>query len=258
VAVNAVHLTLDLQRSRARLVTAREEERRRLRRELHDGLGPSLAAIVLKLNAVDSMVGDHGVDHAARGLLAELRGETKAAIAEVRRLVDDLRPPALDEVGLAAAIQQKAASLSRPDGRDAGGGSPLVIDVEGPARMPPLPAAVEVAAYRIATEALTNVARHSAAGRCSVTLTVNGALEVRVADNGAGPGQATRAGVGWTSMRERAAELGGSCTITRRPEGGTLVRAVLPLPDPLPDSLPGTPPTAAADPAPHAGKAGQP
>jgi two-component system, NarL family, sensor kinase len=91
-----------------------------------------------------------------------------------------------------------------------------------------------------------------------VTLTVNGALEVRVADNGTGPAHATRAGVGWTSMRERAAELGGSCTITRRPEGGTLVRAVLPLPNPLPDSLPGTPPTSAADPARHAGKAGQP
>jgi signal transduction histidine kinase len=238
VAVNAVHLTLDLQRSRARLVTAQEEERRRLRRELHDGLGPSLAAIVLKLNAVDAMVRDH----APGRLLAELREETKAAITEVRRLVDDLRPPALDEVGLVAALRQKAASLSRPGGSDAGGEPPLVVVVEGPAFLPPLPAAVEVAAYRIATEALTNVARHSAAARCVVTLMVNGALEVSVADNGIGPRNGTRAGVGWISMRERAAELGGSCTITRRPEGGTLVRAVLPLPDARPHSTTATVP----------------
>jgi two-component system NarL family sensor kinase len=217
VVVDAVHLTLDLQRSRARLVSTREEERRRLRRDLHDGLGPSLAAIVLKLNAVEKRA-----DAVERNrLLAEARAETKAAIDEVRRLVDDLRPPAIDEVGLVGAIRQRAAGLSRDD---------LVIDVGGPAVLPPLPAAVEVAAFRIASEAMTNVTRHSGATHCTVHLAVNGALELTVTDNGSGPAVGTPSGVGWTSMRERAAELGGSCTISSRSQGGTVVRAVLPLP----------------------------
>ncbi|NGN63087.1 hypothetical protein G5C51_04090 [Streptomyces sp. A7024] len=222
--VNAVHLTLDLQRSRARLVTAREEERRRLRRDLHDGLGPSLAAIVLKLDAVATTA----TGAQAGALLRELRTETRAAIAEIRRLVDDLRPPALDEVGLVAAIRQQAQRLTRL------ASGPLVITVEGPEQQPPLPAAAEVAAYRIAAEALTNVVRHSGASRCTVVVAVDGALELRIADNGASAAAGTRPGVGWESMRERAAELSGSCTIARRPEGGTLVRAVLPLPAPRP------------------------
>jgi two-component system, NarL family, sensor kinase len=241
VIVNAVHLTLDLQNSRARLVTAQEEERRRLRRDLHDGLGPTLAAIVLKLNAVGGLV-DEPV---ATALLTQLRQETRAAIADIRRLVDDLRPPALDEVGLVAALQQKAASLSRhADGQVA---DAIVIDVAGPAHTQALPAAVEVAAYRIATEALTNVVRHSGAARASVDVSVNGALVISVADNGTRPWDPTRVGVGLSSMRERAEELGGSCTVTPRPEGGTVVRAVLPLP-----GLPITPaPRAANDRSAH-------
>ena len=219
VVVDAVYLGLDLRQSRVRLVTAREEERRRLRRDLHDGLGPSLAAIVLKLNAVSTLVHD---ERAGR-LLGQLREETRLAIDDIRRLVDDLRPPALDEVGLVDALRQRADALSR-DGRDG-----LLIDVEGPAQPPVLPAAAEVAAYRIATEAMTNVLRHSGATSCLVSLTVNGALEVSVADNGSRPWDPGRAGVGWASMRERAAELGGACTVSRRREGGTLVRAVLPI-----------------------------
>jgi signal transduction histidine kinase len=222
VVVDAVYLGLDLRQSRVRLVTAREEERRRLRRDLHDGLGPSLAAIVLKLNAVSGLVHD---DRASR-LLGQLREETRMAIEDIRRLVDDLRPPALDEVGLVDALRQRADALSR-DGRDG-----LLIDVEGPAHPPVLPAAAEVAAYRIATEAMTNVLRHSGATSCLVSLTVNGALEVSVADNGSRPWDPARAGVGWASMRERAAELGGACTVSRRREGGTLVRAVLPITGP--------------------------
>ncbi|WP_419999767.1 sensor histidine kinase [Streptomyces boninensis] len=220
IVVNAVHLTLDLRRSRARLVTAREEERRRLRRDLHDGLGTSLAAIVLKLDAVATVA----TGPQAGRLLRELRAETRAAIAEIRRLVDDLRPPALDEMGLVAAIRQQAQRLSR-QAADA-----PTITVSGPESPPPLPAAAEVAAYRIAAEALTNVVRHSGASHCTVTIAVDGALEVRIADNGTAATPGTRPGVGWDSMRERAAELSGACTIARRPEGGTLVRAVLPLP----------------------------
>lgn len=183
-----------------------------------------LAAVVLKLNAVERRK-----DAAERSrLLAEARAETKAAIDEVRRLVDDLRPPAIDEVGLLGAIRQRAAGLSRDD---------LLIEVGGPAVLPPLPAAVEVAAFRIAAEAMTNVTRHAGATRCSVHLAVNGALELTVSDNGHGAASGTTPGVGWTSMTERAAELGGSCTISSRTQGGTVVRAVLPLPSQLTDSV---------------------
>jgi signal transduction histidine kinase len=215
VLVRAERLTKELRESRSRIVAAREEERRRLRRDLHDGVGPSLAAIVLKLNAAQSRP---DADE-RNALLAETRDEVRSAIGEVRRLVDDLRPPAIDEVGLVGAIRQRAAGFS----------GEVAIDVSGPDALPTLPAAVEVAAYRIASEALTNVARHSGATRCRVAVALDGAFELTVADNGTGTGTRTTRGVGWTSMRERAAELGGSCTITSRPEGGLLVRAVLPL-----------------------------
>jgi signal transduction histidine kinase len=204
-----------LRESRSRIVAGREEERRRLRQDLRDGVGPSLAAIVLKLNAAQSR--DDGAERNA--LLAETREEVKAAIAEVRRLVDDLRPPAIDEVGLLSAIRQRARALS----------GVLAIEVAGPEPMPALPAAVEVAAFRIAAEAMTNVARHAAATRCRVAITVNGSFELTIADNGRGADHSTTRGVGWTSMGERAAELGGSCTISSRPEGGLVVRALLPL-----------------------------
>jgi len=221
IVVSGLRLTLDLQHSRARLVTAREEERRRLRRDLHDGVGPALAAMVLKLNVLGATVDDPS----STELLREVREETKGAIAEIRRLVDDLRPPALDEVGLIGALRQKAASLSAHGGDD-----PLIVEVQGPDRLPALPAAVEVAAYRVAMEAITNVVRHARASRCVVRIEVNGAVELDVADNGTGLPAQLRAGVGLASMRERADELGGSCSILRRPDGGTLVRAVIPLP----------------------------
>ncbi|MEZ5159188.1 MAG: sensor histidine kinase [Candidatus Nanopelagicales bacterium] len=208
----------EVRESRSRIVIGREEERRRLRRDLHDGVGPSLAAIVLTLNAAQARDSD-----AERNLLLdEAREHARESIAEVRRVVDDLRPPATDEVGLLAAIDQRAAALS----------GEVVIEVSGPEPMPALPAAVEVAAFRIASEAMANVVQHAGATRCRVDLYVNGQLELTVADNGNGPGERSDtagSGVGWTSMRERAAELGGTCTMTRRPEGGLLVRAVLPL-----------------------------
>jgi signal transduction histidine kinase len=215
VLVRAERLTKELRESRSSIVTAREEERRRLRRDLHDGVGPSLAAIVLKLNAAQSRADPDE----RNALLTETRDEVRSAIAEVRRLVDDLRPPAIDEVGLVGAIRQRAVGLS----------GDVAIEVSGPETLPALPAAIEVAAYRIASEALTNVARHSGASRCRVAVAVDGAFELTVADNGTGTNGRPTRGMGWTSMRERAAELGGSCTITGRPEGGLLVRAVLPL-----------------------------
>jgi len=217
VLVRSEQQSDQLRESRSGIVTGREEERRRLRRDLHDGVGPSLAAIVLKLNAAQS----RSATTERVQLLAEARDEVRDAIAEVRRLVDDLRPPAIDEVGLLGAIRQRAVALS--------GYLDLAIDVAGPDPMPPLPAAVEVAAFRIASEAMTNVSRHSEATRCQVGIAVNGSFELTVSDNGRGTDRSTRRGVGWTSMRERAAELGGTCAITNRPEGGLVVHAVLPL-----------------------------
>jgi two-component system, NarL family, sensor kinase len=215
VLVRSDRQTARLRESRSRIVTGREEERRRLRRDLHDGLGPSLAAIVLQLNTARGRVDDGERD----ALLAEASEEVKASIAEVRRLVDDLRPPAIDEVGLVGAIRQRAAALT----------GDLTIEVVGPNPLPALPAAVEVAAFRIAAEAMTNVARHAGATRCRVAIGVNDSLELMVDDNGGGIVPATTRGVGWTSMEERAAELGGSCTISTRPGGGVAVRARLPL-----------------------------
>jgi signal transduction histidine kinase len=153
-------------------------------------------------------------------LLTEIRDETKAAITEVRRAVDELRPPAIDEIGLSGAIRQRALSLSTGQ---------LVFEVHGPPIPPLIPAAVEVAAFRIASEAMTNVAKHSGASRCRVSLVFDQMLELTVSDNGRGNGQPTRNGVGWSSMTERAAELGGTCTISDDVHGGLLVRALLPL-----------------------------
>jgi signal transduction histidine kinase len=215
VLVTSDQLNRELRESRSRIVTGREEERRRLRRELHDGLGPSLAAIVLRLNAAQSRTDDTERNQ----LIAETRDEVKEAIAEVRRLVDDLRPPAIDEVGLLGAIRQCAIRLS----------GDVAFEISGPAEVSTLPAAVEVAAFRIASEAMTNVARHSGATRCRVVVAIGGTFDLTVTDNGHGADPTTAPGVGWVSMRERAAELGGSCTITSRGEGGLVVRAVLPL-----------------------------
>ena len=219
VAVHAVRLTADLQRSRERLVSAREEERRRLRRDLHDGLGPMLAASVLQLDAAGRAVVDDPAR--ARELLDGMRDQSQAAIADVRRLVDELRPPALDELGLVEALREQATRLGS-DRSEWG-------SVQAPSPMPHLPAAVEVAAYRIAMEAMTNVVRHADAGHCRVRLSLNGNLLLEVEDDGHGLPAAHRIGVGLRSMRERAAELGGSCVVEARSGGGTLVRAQLPV-----------------------------
>jgi len=231
-AVHASRLTLDLLRSRQRLVTTREEERRRLRRDLHDGLGPALAAMALRAETAGELLErDPG---SARAQLDDLRAEANRALADIRRLVYDLRPPALDELGLVGAIRQQADRLSVPPRAavDGGGGDAsagLSVDVEAPARLPVLPAAVEVAAYRIAVEALTNAARHAGARRCSIRLETGRDLTIEVVDDGRGLPAELEAGVGITSMRERAAELGGSVVVEPIPAGGTRVWAHLPL-----------------------------
>ena len=210
--------TEDLQRSRERLVTAREEERRRLRRDLHDGLGPQLAGITFRLHIARQVL-RHDPD-AADAALGDLMTRTQETVDDIRRLVDGLRPPALDDLGLVAALREAATNAAR---------AALDVDVEAPERLPPLPAAVEVAVYRIAQEALTNVVRHAEARRCAVRLWLDGALCLEVQDDGRGLPAGHRRGVGLVSMRERAAELGGACTVEPRPGGGTRVQATLPL-----------------------------
>jgi signal transduction histidine kinase len=218
IAVHAVRLTHDLQRSRERLITAREEERRRLRRDLHDGLGPQLASLRLTLAAALELL-RHDIDAAER-LLQELAIHTQAAIADIRRVVYDLRPPALDDLGLVLALREQAAHY-----RQVG----LQITIDAPEQLPPLPAAVEVAAYRIVQEALTNVIRHAQARTCTVRLTLGHALDVEIRDDGVGLPPGRRAGVGLTSMRERTAELGGTYQIESMPGEGTCIHARLPL-----------------------------
>jgi signal transduction histidine kinase len=221
VAVSAVRLTDDLQRSRERLVSAREEERRRLRRDLHDGLGAQLAGLTVQTGVLRSLIARD--PDAAAALAAELRGELKAAIADIRRLVHGLRPPALDELGLVGALQQLAERI----GSEEGG---VAVAVEVPEDLPALPAAVEVAAYRIVSEALTNVVRHAGARAATVRLTAGpDLLTIDVTDDGTGLPASPAPGVGLSSMRERAEEMGGSCRVAARPEGGTRVRARLPL-----------------------------
>ncbi len=218
-AVESLRLSDALQHARQRLVIAREEERRHLHRELHDGLGPTLAGVALQLNVANRML-EHEPSR-AHLMLDEVRHEIEALIPDIRNLVEGLRPPALDEIGLIGALRQQATALS------IGG---LIVQVWAPDDLPALPAATEVAAFRIVTEAMTNVARHAGARSCSVEITTNGSLDLRVTDNGIGLEPADRAGVGLASMRERAAELGGYFLAEAQPKGGTCVRARLPLP----------------------------
>jgi signal transduction histidine kinase len=240
VAVHAVRLTTDLQRSRESLVTTREEERRRLRRDLHDGLGPTLASFALRLNAARKLVRPKPED--AEEMLSRLKDQTQDTVGDVRRLVYGLRPPALDDLGLVAAISQQAEShgfvyggYSEDAATMAVEEDRVVFSSEAPEDLLPLPAAVEVACYRIVQEALTNVARHAHAKTCHVDLSVDragGVLELEVRDDGVGMPETRRAGVGLSSMRERAEELGGTCVVEPGPEGGTRVLARLPLPNP--------------------------
>lgn len=217
-AARTSRLADELQESRERLVVAREEERRRIRRDLHDGLGPSLSGVVFQLESARLVV-DRDPAAAAKQIAAT-SNQVQDIVADVRRLVHDLRPPALDDRGLVGALRQQAERLT--DAR-------LRVEVSA-GDLGSLPAAVEVAAYRIVGEALTNVCRHAAASSVTVALAVaDGRLMVEVADDGLGIPSDVEAGVGLVSLRERAAELGGRCEITCPPGGGTTVKAWLPL-----------------------------
>ncbi|HEY2221622.1 histidine kinase [Actinomycetospora sp.] len=244
-AVHARALADDVATSRTAIVAAREEERRRLRRDLHDGLGPALTGIGFRADAARNLV---PVEPERAGeVLATLRGEVSEAIEDVRRLVRALRPPSLDELGLVGALRRHLESAV--DG-SVGGAPAIVLDL--PDTLPPLPAAVETAAYRIATEGVVNAVRHARSTSVTVALALHGReLEVTVSDDGAG-GEAWSPGVGLTAMRERADEVGGRLEAGPRSDGGGRVRTWLPLPaeSATPRTTPAAgPPVTVAEPA---------
>lgn len=217
VAAHNVRLTADLRKSRERIVTAREEERRHIRRELHDGLGPTLAGLTLKIDAARNLLKKDS--RAADSLLLDLKSQMQTSMEDIRRLAYTLRPPALDELGLLSAIRETCA------GHEQAG---LSVTVETPNKLPPLSAAVEVATYRIISEALTNVSKHAQARECHVQLMFNGELQIDIQDNGIGLQPGRHSGVGMLSMRERAAELGGTFAIHSVPGGGVHITVYLP------------------------------
>ncbi|MGZ8803296.1 MAG: GAF domain-containing sensor histidine kinase, partial [Mycobacterium sp.] len=215
-------LSLDLQQSRERLVLAREEERRRIGRDLHDGLGPQLAGLTMTLEAARDLVRTDPTR--AEELLGGLLGQADLAIEDVRRISHQLRPPALDALGLVGALRSHATSQRIP------------VTVQAPAYLPGLPAGVEVAAYRIALEAVHNVVTHADATACRVTLRIDrsakgrAAVLIEVNDNGVGIPADLAPGIGLASMAERAEELGGTFVVAKGNDGGTQVQARLPIP----------------------------
>ena len=221
VLTGPLAMAVRLRAARNAVVAAREEERRRLRRDLHDGIGPALTGVILQADAARRIVESDPAE-AAR-LMDALRRRTTETVDEIRRLVNELRPPELDVLGLSGAIREHAATV-----RQRTDGSPLVIAVDtGP--LPQLPAGIEVAVYRISVEALHNVTRHSQASAAKLTLQVDGAdLRLNVRDDGHATNGTWRPGVGLTSMKERVAELGG--TFLAGPDGtGGHVEVTIPI-----------------------------
>jgi len=222
--LQAAALVADLRGSRERIVAAREEERRRLRHDLHDGVGPQLAGLALQLDALVRRLGEDS-ENAER--VQTLRDRLRDTVVEVRRVVDNLRPPALDDVGLVEAVREQVSAYAVV-GAGADTGAAAFVDVTSDA-LPALPAAVEVAAYRIVTESVANAVRHGSPTHCGVTFTaVDGALVLRIVDDGRGIAADAIPGVGLSSMRERAAEVGGTLTVESGPTG-TTITAQLPL-----------------------------
>jgi signal transduction histidine kinase len=221
LAVGWVQVADDLKRSSVAIVSAREEERRRLRRDLHDGLGPSLTGVSLGLRTAVRQLGrvpDPDVVAPAHGLLERVADEVDTAVAELKRIVRDLRPTALDQLGLIDAVAEFARRFD----------DVVEIHLALPVEPVELPAAVEVAAYRIVTEAVTNVVRHAKAARCWLTIAAGPNVVIDVVDDGVGMTAADQRGVGLTAMHERAAELGGSVRLLANQPRGTRVHVLLP------------------------------
>lgn len=216
-AVHAALLNTELRRARVALVLARDEERRRLRRDLHDGLGSYLAGINF---GVDGVRRTSSGPQAAQ--LALIASQAASATREIRRIVEDLRPGPLEQLGLLDALRDLADRST--------GASGVAVVVDCPPSLPPVSLPVELAAYQIASEAVTNVVRHARATRCDLTVATDLAqLRLAVADDGVGPRPAAEPGVGVESMHSRAEAVGGRLSITGKANGGTIVVAELPL-----------------------------
>jgi signal transduction histidine kinase len=220
--VHAAALLEELTTARERVVLAAEQERRRLRRDLHDGLGPSLAGLGFLTDRIGNRL---AVGEPVEDDLDALRDGLRSTVLDVRRVVEGLRPPAVDDLGLVHALAELATGLVEPAGLE------LELALHAAPDLVPgaVPAAIEVGAYRIAQEALTNVVRHSGATRCRLEVTVDTSwLHLVVTDDGRGVDAAVPRGVGLASMDERAREIGG-CLDLRTSRTGTAVDVLLPL-----------------------------
>lgn len=224
-ALDAVRSTQELIDARARLLVAREEERRTLRRDLHDDLAPTLMGLGLTASGIARMLQAERSDASAASIAAiaeSLVDDLHRAIAQTREIVHGLRPPVLDELGLVAAIRDRTSSLPDANG--------LVVRVHASPDPMALPAAVEISALRIVQEAVANVRRHAGATRCDVRLEADTeTLVLDIVDDGRGMPAQTTGGLGLESMHERAHELGGSLQVGTGSGGGTRVHARLPL-----------------------------
>jgi signal transduction histidine kinase len=218
-ALHAERLTQQLTASQGRVVTVLEEERRRMRRDLHDGLGPTLTGIAYSADAAANLT--HTDPGEAHEILRRLRTDAADAIAEIRRIVYGLRPRALDELGLVGAVRAQTTRLRCSDGGQ------LVVRFDVPVQLPDLPAAVEVVAYRVAVEALTNVARHAHVNEVDLHLRVaDGRLLLSVHNGGDSSGEAWSPGVGIASMHERVGQIGGTLIIDRGTDGTTVTTEI--------------------------------
>ncbi|MDG0795143.1 sensor histidine kinase [Cohnella ginsengisoli] len=219
IAVQTIRLTEELHLSRERVILTREEERRRVRRDLHDGLGSTLASIMLRL---DEAIQQEGcLPDSSRKALETAQSLARKAITDIRQLVYSLRPPALDEFGLTFALKELALQFKDPS---------LQVVLEGFDRRLTLSAAAEVAVYRIVQEALTNVVKHAGASRCEIVLRLQASvLHLDISDNGKGLPETLSPGIGIRSIRERAAELGGTCELQSSSGQGTHISVKLPM-----------------------------
>ena len=222
-ATRSAELDSELRETRTRLALAREEERRRLRHDLHDSLGPALAGVALQLEALPADI--ETSPERATETAERLTTRIQAAVDEVRRLVDGLGPDS--SLGLAEGLREQVAAFDTAGRR-------TTLEMR-PGELGDLPAAVEVAALRVVGESLANMARHSGSDSCEVTVLRRADdLLVTVRDHGRGVDMARGSGsagtgVGLLSMQAVTQEIGGTCTVSDAEGGGTEVRVELPV-----------------------------
>ncbi len=213
-AVYEAFLTQEVQTSKEAIVFAREEERKRIRRDLHDGLGPALASLSMNLQISKQLIVKNPTR--AEEMISTSAQSVQEAMTDIRRLVYGLRPPALDDLGLEGALRQQIGQML---------GITTTIYFSA---LEPLPAAVEVAIYRITCEALNNITKHAKATEVKFNLYHDETgLLLEISDNGIGLLESRASGIGLHSMRERATELGGKFELSSN--NGTRVIAWLPV-----------------------------